>query len=294
MGEFGKGTRHANGECLAYFLSTTALNATNTKFQHPMPHRTTWGGLIKKDRILTQYFNQIDYIMVDKKFRNSLEDARAYNGQDFNSDHSLLVTTIRMNELFTTLIWDNRQRGTLIGQEEAWPRNVKRYTGIGRKLALRAFDLSQKISDNYKENLAAQLSVDSKTEEAATSTTEELQRVAQAMEATAKRVLPVKMKRFTLPLKRTTPTRQLALKRVRLVLGDLSVVIAPGEAAPTRTPLAEIPAPRRAQPRRRTAAKRKADELEQIENRPSGLVNRTVRDAARAEAFAWDVNGREF
>ena len=58
------------------------------------------------------------------------------------------------------------------------------------------------------------------------------------------------------------------------------------------------PAPRRAHPRRRTAAKRKADELEQIENRPSGLVNRTVRDAARAqlqaEAFAWDVNGREF
>ena len=37
-----------------------------------------------------------------------------------------------------------------------------------------------------------------------------------------------------------------------------------------------------------------ADELEQIENRPSGLVNRTVRDAARAETFAWDVNGREF
>ena len=94
--------------------------------------------------------------------------------------------------------------------------------------------------------------------------------------------------------KRTAPTRQLALKRVRLVLGDLSVVIAPGEADPTRTPLAEIPTPRRAHPRRRTAAKRKADELEQIENRPSGLVNRTVRDAARAETFAWDVNGREF
>ena len=92
----------------------------------------------------------------------------------------------------------------------------------------------------------------------------------------------------------TAPTRQLALKRVRLVLGDLSAVIAPGEAAPTRTPLAEILAPRRAHHRRRTAAKRKADELEQIENRPSGLVNRTVRDAARAEAFAWDVNGREF
>ena len=28
--------------------------------------------------------------------------------------------------------------------------------------------------------------------------------------------------------------------------------------------------------------------------RPSGRFNRTVRDAARAETFAWDVNGREF
>ena len=95
--------------------------------------------------------------------------------------------------------------------------------------------------------------------------------------------------------KHTAPTRQLALKRVRLVLGDLSEVIAPGEADPTRTPLAEIPTPRRrAHPRRRTAAKRKADELEQIENCPNGLVNPAVRDAARAEAFAWDANGREF
>ena len=94
--------------------------------------------------------------------------------------------------------------------------------------------------------------------------------------------------------KHTAPTRQLALKRVRLVLGDLSVVIAPGEADPTRTLLVEIPTPRRAHPRRHTAAKRKADELEQIENRSSGLLNRTVRDAARAETFAGDVNGREF
>ena len=94
--------------------------------------------------------------------------------------------------------------------------------------------------------------------------------------------------------KRTAPSRQLALKRVCLVLGDLSLVIALGDADPTRTPLAKIPALRTAHPRRRTAAKRKADELEQIENRPSGLVNRTVRDAARAEAFAWDVNGRKF
>ena len=64
--------------------------------------------------------------------------------------------------------------------------------------------------------------------------------------------------------------------------------------APTRQLAGAVRLPRRAHPRRRTAAKRKADELEQIKNHPSGLVNRTVRDAARAEAFAWDVNGREF
>ena len=82
-----------------------------------------------------------------------------------------------------------------------------------------------------------------------------------------------------------------ALLGVGISASGVLVGSAPGEADPTRTPLAEIPTPRRAHPRRRTAAKRKADELEQIENRPSGLVNRTVRDAARAETFAWDVNG---
>ena len=88
---------------------------------------------------------------------------------------------------------------------------------------------------------------------------------------------------------RTASTRQLALKRVRIVLGDLSAVIAPAKLIQPGTS-----APRRDHPIRRTAVKRKADELEQIENRPSGLVNRTVCDAARAKAFAWDVNGREF
>ena len=66
-----------------------------------------------------------------------------------------------------------------------------------------------------------------------------------------------------------------------VVIAAMPPGYAPGEADPTRTPLAEIPTPRRAHPRRRTAAERKADELEQIENRPSGLVNRTVRDARR-------------
>ena len=63
-------------------------------------------------------------------------------------------------------------------------------------MALRAFGLSQRISDNYKENLAAQFNVDGITMEAATSTTEELQRVAWAMEAVAKPTVPVKVKHF--------------------------------------------------------------------------------------------------
>ena len=54
-------------------------------FQHRDIHKTTWtspSGTTK---------SQIDHILINGKWRSSLQDVRAYRGADVASDHNLLV-----------------------------------------------------------------------------------------------------------------------------------------------------------------------------------------------------------
>ena len=56
-----------------------------TLFQHRDIHKTTWtspSGATK---------SQIDHIPINRKWRSSLQDVRAYPGADVASDHNLLV-----------------------------------------------------------------------------------------------------------------------------------------------------------------------------------------------------------
>ena len=62
MGTYDKGTRNESGEKLATFLSQAELYATNTTFQKPMRHRSTWNAHIQDKQI----YNQIDDICVNQ------------------------------------------------------------------------------------------------------------------------------------------------------------------------------------------------------------------------------------
>lgn len=55
-----------------------------TIFKHKNIHKVTWtapGGKIQ---------NQIDHILIDKKWRNSIKYVRAMRGADVGSDHTLV------------------------------------------------------------------------------------------------------------------------------------------------------------------------------------------------------------
>ena len=61
----------------------------NTYFQHPKRRLYTWrspGDI---------YRNQIDFILINKRFRNAVKQARTYPGADVGSDHNPLM--IKMN-----------------------------------------------------------------------------------------------------------------------------------------------------------------------------------------------------
>ena len=89
-GTCGLGARNERGNSLIDFCKTNNLAIANTLFdQHPR-RLYTW---ISPDRNTR---NQIDYIMIEQKWKSCLEDARTLPGADFNSDHQLLTARIQM------------------------------------------------------------------------------------------------------------------------------------------------------------------------------------------------------
>ena len=71
------------------FCEENNMMIANTYFQHP------------KRRLYTRrcpgdiYINQIDFILINKRFRNGVKQARTYPGADVGSDNNPLI--IKMN-----------------------------------------------------------------------------------------------------------------------------------------------------------------------------------------------------
>ena len=86
VGAFGLGSRNERGDRLLDFCIEKDLVVANTLFQQPARRLYTWKSPGDLHR------NQIDYIMVRRRYRNSIKDCRTYQGADINSDHSLLVS----------------------------------------------------------------------------------------------------------------------------------------------------------------------------------------------------------
>ncbi|KAG6439227.1 hypothetical protein O3G_MSEX000595 [Manduca sexta] len=85
VGKFGLGMRSTRGEKLLDMCIDKKLSIMNTYFQHH-PRRTyTWKS--PGDR----YRNQIDYIIIDARWRSSVSNVKTFPGADFHSDHNLLV-----------------------------------------------------------------------------------------------------------------------------------------------------------------------------------------------------------
>ncbi|XP_068240928.1 uncharacterized protein [Palaemon carinicauda] len=79
-----------NGIRLATFALQNSMVIGGTIFPHKDSHKGTW---ISPDG---NTINQIDHIMIKKKFRSALFDTRAFRGADCDSDHMLVVRKLRI------------------------------------------------------------------------------------------------------------------------------------------------------------------------------------------------------
>lgn len=102
--KFGKGVINENGERLIETAVSNDLVISNTLFKHRLSHVATWvcperinptktkDGEIRRNHIR----NQIDYILLQNKFRTFIQNSRSYSGTITNTDHRLVVTTLKI------------------------------------------------------------------------------------------------------------------------------------------------------------------------------------------------------
>ena len=90
IGSYGLGKRNERGERLIQFCEEHNLVVTNILFQHPPRRLYTWkspGDIVR---------NQIDYILVSQRYRNSLKQVKTYPGADVNSDHNPVIAKLEI------------------------------------------------------------------------------------------------------------------------------------------------------------------------------------------------------
>ena len=105
MGNYGMGVRNEMGENLLNFMSEHDLFATNTSFQHPARHTTTFTGWRKdwsagrSSKKTLPVYSQIDFVLCRSKSKPLLKDSRSYAGTLTYSDHRLVVTRVNFKDI---------------------------------------------------------------------------------------------------------------------------------------------------------------------------------------------------
>ena len=89
MGKHGLGLRNDKVERLCEICDVNELVITGTLFPHKTSHKATWVSPDRRTR------NQIDHILINKRFRNSSNDTRVYRSSDIGSDHFCVCTKIK-------------------------------------------------------------------------------------------------------------------------------------------------------------------------------------------------------
>lgn len=88
VGDFGLGRRNDRGQRLVNFCKENYMVVGNTLFKNNKRRRYTWTSNINGERF------QIDYILVQQRYRNALKSAKSYPGADIWSDHNLVIAEI--------------------------------------------------------------------------------------------------------------------------------------------------------------------------------------------------------
>lgn len=93
LGSHGeRGVRNNNGGRLIDFCIMNNLIITNTFYEHKDIHKYTRVVESRRERSI------IDYVLVNRKFRNEVKDTRVRRGAEIYSDHFLVLAKIKIRE----------------------------------------------------------------------------------------------------------------------------------------------------------------------------------------------------
>ena len=84
-GSFGLGDQNKRGERLIEFCNANNMMIANTMFKHHPHHLYTWISPDSKIR------KQIDFFIINQKWKSSVNNVKTRPGADCNSDHHELV-----------------------------------------------------------------------------------------------------------------------------------------------------------------------------------------------------------
>jgi exonuclease III len=94
VGPFGLGVQNDNGERVVNFSKRHKLFITNTWFQQRRSAQYTWRS--EHENVADQIRNQIDYVLVDKRFRNGILNSKTMPGADCQTDHNPVIITVKI------------------------------------------------------------------------------------------------------------------------------------------------------------------------------------------------------
>ncbi|XP_022196330.1 uncharacterized protein LOC111053719 [Nilaparvata lugens] len=94
VGPFGLGDRNKRGDMLEEFASSNNFVVMNTWFKLPPRRLYTWKSPMDKPGNVVR--NQIDYLLLNERFRNSCLSLKTYPGADIGSDHCPLIGTFKL------------------------------------------------------------------------------------------------------------------------------------------------------------------------------------------------------
>jgi len=78
-----------NGVRLVNFATSKNPVVKSTMFPHRNIHKHTWTSPDGKAH------NQIDHVLIDRRWHSSVLDVRSFRGADFDTDHCLVITKVR-------------------------------------------------------------------------------------------------------------------------------------------------------------------------------------------------------
>lgn len=90
IGKFGQNHVNSNGTRLLSFCQTRNLQIRNSFYQHRVVHRITWQNKLHN--------SIIDYFIAPRGLAPAVLDVRVFRSAEFDSDHFLLVATMKLRK----------------------------------------------------------------------------------------------------------------------------------------------------------------------------------------------------